>query len=53
LRTPHDLRDAVVAMTVLGPCRALQPYDATGNDAPPRAAPPPARPGPAAKIVLP
>jgi len=27
LRTRQDLRDAVVAMTVLGPCRALQPYD--------------------------
>jgi len=30
LRTRQDLRDAVVAMTVLGPCRALQPYDPGG-----------------------
>jgi len=33
LRTRRDLRDAVVAMTVLGPCRALQPYE-PGDAAP-------------------
>jgi hypothetical protein len=26
-RTPQDLRTAVIMMTVLGPCRALDPYD--------------------------
>ena len=26
-RTRQDLRHAVVVMTVLGPCRALEPYD--------------------------
>lgn len=28
LRTPADLRQAIVAVTVLGPCRANAPYDA-------------------------
>lgn len=27
LRTPQDLRRAIVVMTVLGPCRALEPFD--------------------------
>jgi hypothetical protein len=26
-RTPQDLRRAIVVMTVLGPCRALEPFD--------------------------
>jgi hypothetical protein len=26
-RTPQDLRRAIVVMTVLGPCRALEPVD--------------------------
>ena len=38
LRTRQDLRHAVMAMTVLGPCRALQPYDpdASGGGNAPR-----------------
>ena len=43
LRNRQDLRDAVVGMTILGPCRALQPYDidgtsgiGSGGQAPPR-----------------
>jgi hypothetical protein len=27
LRSKQDLRDAIVVMTVLGPCRALQPHE--------------------------
>ena len=26
-RTPQDLRHAIVVMTILGPCRALDPFD--------------------------
>jgi hypothetical protein len=32
LRTPAGLRRAVVLMTILEPCRALRPYEATGPD---------------------
>lgn len=33
LGSQQGLRDAIVAMTVLGPCRALQPHSTHGADA--------------------
>jgi hypothetical protein len=32
-RSRQEVRQAIIAMTVLGPCRAMDPYDASGGAA--------------------